>query len=136
MLARGGAKLLQKGFARSMTPARAGLRGMVDRGVTSGMQAIGRTGLRAGTGLGQSGQAFAAAPIRSLGRGALEMGKGMMMPSWGKGLGGTIGTGMFAASLAGGAKDMAGGGPGAPQLGMPQPYGGSMMRYPQQPGGQ
>lgn len=79
---------------------------------------------RAAGGLQAASRGMTAAPLQTLGRGAIETGKGALFMG-GKGIGGTLGKGMFGASMIG----MARGG-GQPQ--MPQAYGGSMMRYPQQ----
>jgi hypothetical protein len=130
---RGGAQLMKGNISKAFNPTMLGRAGgLMRQGLGGTMQAVGRTGLKAGRGLASSGRAFQAAPLQSLGRGAVEAGKGALFMG-GKGVGGVIGKGMFGASMA----SMLGGGggqQGTPQMQMPQPYGGSMMRYPQQAG--
>lgn len=102
-------------FARGGA-ARMGQGGMAGRAFGGAQQFAGRLGLRAGRGIASGGRAFQQAPIQSLGRGALEAGKGALFLG-GKGLGGTVGKGLFGASMY---SSLAG--PG--QMQMPQAYGG------------
>ena len=110
------ANLARAGASKAMAPARAGAQGLLGRGAAGAQQAIGRAGLQAGRGLASAGRAFQAAPMRTLGRGAMEAGKGALFMG-GKGLGGTVGKGIFAGTMASSLM-----GPG--QVQMPQAYGG------------
>lgn len=115
------ANLARAGASRAMAPAQAGARGLLGRGLAGAQRTVGQMGLKAGRGLASSGRAFQQAPLGTLGRGAVEAGKGALFMG-GKGIGGTLGKGMFGASMYGALS-----GPG--QVQTPQAYGG-LAQYP------
>lgn len=121
LLAGKGANLARAGTSRMMAPAQAGAQGILGRGIASAQQTAGRTGLQIGRGIASSGRAFQKNPMATLGRGALEAGKGAIFAG-GKGAGGILGKGMFGASLASSLSNPS-------QIQMPQAYGG-LTRYP------
>lgn len=127
------------GLARAGA-ARAGAEGAgtLAKGVGGAQGFVGRMGAGVGRNLSSAGYAFGRNPMGTVGRGALNFGKGAIGMG-GKGIGGKLGTGTFAASMgsmllspggtpmprvAQGAAGMQGMGAGASQMG----YGGSVMR--------
>ncbi len=128
---RWGSKLLGRGAAGLRKGVRfaQGARGPLAKGQTAPFaeraQSWGAKQLGNAAGaVSKAGTGMKNAPLQTLGRGAIEAGKGAMFGG-GKGIGGAIGKGAFGASM----YNMMTG-PGKPQA--PQAYGGSMMRNPNQ----
>ena len=120
-----GRGLLRAGAGRTMAGAnriiKPGARGMLGNMASKANTAMGSLGQSAGAGLMRGGQAFAANPMQALGQGAVNAGKGALFFG-GKGIGGTIGKGVFLGGMANMLR------PSTPGPRMPQPYG----QYPQQ----
>lgn len=94
-LARGAGGMAARGAAQRAAPAA----GLAARAMGRTTQAVGGLGQQAGRGLARSGIAFAKDPGQAMLGGAKEMGKSMIFGS-GKGLGGTIGKGIYAGGAA------------------------------------
>lgn len=111
-----GGRAALSGASKAMAPARAGLAGRLGQMGAKAQQSMGGMLQGAGRGLSRSGVAFARNPLKATGKGLLNFGQGAMLGG-GKGLGGTLGKGVFGVSMA----NMLMPGGQSPQI--PQPYG-------------